>query len=41
MVFVCGLLSYLVGVFYLVNYVFFKVLLFLSVGVVIYGMFDE
>lgn len=38
---VVGLGVYLVGVFYLFIYVFFKVLLFLCVGVVIYVLYEE
>ncbi|GGV55326.1 hypothetical protein GCM10010495_82640 [Kitasatospora herbaricolor] len=41
MIFVCGIFNYFVSVFYLMNYVFFKVLFFLSVGLVIYVMLDE
>jgi proton-translocating NADH-quinone oxidoreductase chain L len=41
MVFACGLSSYSVGVFHLMNHAFFKALLFLSAGSVIHAMSDE
>lgn len=41
MVFACGLSSYGVAMFHLVNHAFFKALLFLSAGSVIHAMSDE
>nr|QGN73908.1 NADH dehydrogenase subunit 5 [prasinophyte sp. MBIC10622] len=41
MVFACGLSSYSVGVFHLMNHAFFKALLFLSAGSVIHALSDE
>ena len=41
MVFACGLSSYNVGVFHLMNHAFFKGLLFLSAGSVIHALSDE
>ena len=41
MVFACGISSYSVGVFHLMNHAFFKALLFLSAGSVIHALSDE
>jgi NADH-ubiquinone oxidoreductase chain 5 len=41
MVFACGLSSYDVSLFHLINHGFFKALLFLSAGAVIHAMADE
>ena len=41
MVFCCGLSSYNVAMFHLMNHAFFKALLFLSAGSVIHGISDE
>lgn len=41
MVFACGLSSYSVGMFHVLNHGFFKALLFLSAGSVIHGISDE
>ncbi len=41
MMFACGISSYSVGVFHLINHAFFKALLFLSAGSVIHAMSDE
>jgi len=41
MVFACGLSSYSVGIFHLMNHAFFKALLFLSAGAVIHAFSDE
>ena len=41
MVFACGLSSYNVSLFHLMNHAFFKALLFLSAGSVIHALSDE
>lgn len=41
MVFACGLSSYSVSMFHLMNHAFFKALLFLSAGAVIHALADE
>ena len=41
MVFVCGLSSYNISMFHLVNHAFFKALLFLGAGSVIHSMYGE
>jgi NADH-ubiquinone oxidoreductase chain 5 len=41
MVFACGLSSYAVSMFHLMNHAFFKALLFLSAGVLIHALSDE
>ncbi|KAL8538536.1 hypothetical protein ACS0TY_000524 [Phlomoides rotata] len=41
MIFACGISNYSVSVFHLMNHAFFKALLFLSAGSVIYAMSDE
>lgn len=41
MVFACGMSSYAVSVFHLMNHAFFKALLFLSAGSVIHALSDE
>jgi NADH-ubiquinone oxidoreductase chain 5 len=41
MVFACGISSYSVGIFHLMNHAFFKALLFLSAGSVIHALSDE
>jgi len=41
MVFACGISSYSVTMFHLMNHAFFKALLFLSAGSVIHAMHDE
>ena len=41
MVMICGLSSYSVSLFHLVNHAFFKALLFLSAGSVIHAISDE
>jgi NADH-ubiquinone oxidoreductase chain 5 len=41
MIFACGISSYSVGVFHLMNHAFFKALLFLSAGAVIHALSDE
>lgn len=41
MVFACGLSSYQVTMFHLMNHAFFKALLFLSAGSIIHAMHDE
>jgi NADH-ubiquinone oxidoreductase chain 5 len=41
MIFACGLSSYSVGIFHLVNHAFFKALLFLGAGSVIHSIADE
>ena len=41
MVFTCGLSSYSVSLFHLMNHAFFKALLFLSAGVIIHAINDE
>lgn len=41
MIFACGLSSYSVGMFHVLNHGFFKALLFLSAGSVIHGISDE
>ncbi|KAI5659729.1 hypothetical protein M9H77_28522 [Catharanthus roseus] len=40
-IFACGISNYLVSVFHLINHAFFKALLFVSAGSVIYAMSDE
>jgi NADH-ubiquinone oxidoreductase chain 5 len=41
MVFACGLSSYTVSIFHLMNHAFFKALLFLSAGSIIHALSDE
>ena len=41
MIFACGLSSYHVSFFYLVNHAFFKALLFLSAGAIIHSLSNE
>jgi len=41
MVFACGISSYAVSLFHLMNHAFFKALLFLSAGAVIHAVADE
>jgi len=41
MVFACGISSYSVTMFHLMNHAFFKALLFLSAGSIIHAMHDE
>ena len=41
MVFACGISSYSVTMFHLMNHAFFKALLFLSAGSIIHAMQDE
>jgi NADH-ubiquinone oxidoreductase chain 5 len=41
MVFICGLSSYSLSLFHLMNHAFFKALLFLSAGSIIHAMSDE
>ena len=41
MVFICGLSSYGVSIFHLMNHAFFKALLFLSAGSIIHALSDE
>jgi NADH-ubiquinone oxidoreductase chain 5 len=41
MVFACGLSSYSVTMFHLMNHAFFKALLFLSAGSIIHALYDE
>jgi NADH-ubiquinone oxidoreductase chain 5 len=41
MIFACGISSYSVTMFHLMNHAFFKALLFLSAGAIIHAMHDE
>lgn len=41
MIFVCGLSSYSVSLFHVLNHAYFKALLFLSAGSIIHSLFDE
>lgn len=41
MIFACGLSSYSVGMFHMMNHAFFKALLFLSAGSIIHALADE
>ena len=41
MAFACGLSNYSVGIFHLMNYGFFKALLFMSAGAIIYPIGDK
>lgn len=41
MIFICGISSYQVSIFHLVNHAFFKALLFLSAGSIIHALNDE
>lgn len=41
MIFSCGISSYSVTMFHLINHAFFKALLFLSAGSIIHGLHDE
>ena len=41
MVFACGISSYSITMFHLMNHAFFKALLFLSAGAIIHAMHDE